>query len=426
MDTMKWRLSEKLTVPALFAAVAICSFGSQYRVSAETPLPRYRAIHLGGNWGYRDDLKALPEDHFSFLKDLNANWVGISVQLHYQGSTDSTVERTYTGVRIPTLTDEVLVNLIRRCKKDGHRVYLTLALGMADGSEHSAKRWQLGDANMPNEDPKIRQEYWPWSLTHPNHGSFVAQFWDSYTKQAVYFAKIAENEKVDLFSLGTETERLFRTRAGGRWKNHFGDELKALVRNVRSVYRGKLTYDMHCDALTSDFYAAGSNSLWDDLGLDVVGVSAYFKLAKVPSWTVGSVESYKRAWERIFFDYLEPLKKRNPKRPVLFLEFGYTDSVRSPYEPNAQAFSKRIVEDSNHNGVDDGEETQANIYAAFFDVMDSRPGIVQGAFLWDNFVISDEHWSGSFASLRGMSVRGKKSQAVVRSTYGKWAATERE
>ena len=49
---------------------------------------------------------------------------------------------------------------------------------------------------------------------------FVREFWNTYTEQAVHFARIAQEEGVRMYSLGTETDRLFRTRSGGDyWTN---------------------------------------------------------------------------------------------------------------------------------------------------------------------------------------------------------------
>ena len=87
---------------------------------------------------------------------------------------------------------------------------------------------------------EIKPEFWPWRPDHPDHERFVAEFWETYTQQAVHFARIAEEEGVRLYSLGTETERLFGTRSGGeRWPNHFRAELQEMVRRVRAVYSGR-------------------------------------------------------------------------------------------------------------------------------------------------------------------------------------------
>ena len=164
----------------------------------------------------------------------------------------------------------------------------------------------------------------------------MAEFWETYTDQAVHFARIAEEEGVRMFSLGTEVERLFRTRSGGYWPNHFRDELEAMVRRVREVYSGMLTYDMHYSALTaSDFFGPGSENLWQDLGLDVVGVSAWFPLVEHEPSRVLSVEELQDYYEDIFEEYLVPLAQRNGDRPVVFLEFGATDNVGSPANPAA-------------------------------------------------------------------------------------------
>src|SRR3990167_7269674 len=68
-----------------------------------------RAVHMSGNWGGNTKgVKSLDPKYFEFLRDLNANWVGISVAHHLDDSLDSTVERVYSRVDIPTFKDEDL------------------------------------------------------------------------------------------------------------------------------------------------------------------------------------------------------------------------------------------------------------------------------------------------------------------------------
>ena len=58
----------------------------------------------------------------------------------------------------------------------------------------------------------------------------------TYTAQAVHFARIAQEEGVRLYSLGTEVDRLFRTRKVGRqWTTDFRQELLTMVAGVRSA-----------------------------------------------------------------------------------------------------------------------------------------------------------------------------------------------
>ena len=48
------------------------------------------------------------------------------------------------------------------------------------------------------------------------------------------YAALAEAQGVERFSLGTETDNLFRTRAaGGTYTNHFRTQLQSMVDAVR-------------------------------------------------------------------------------------------------------------------------------------------------------------------------------------------------
>ena len=90
----------------------------------------------------------------------------------------------------------------------------------------------------------------------------------------------------------------------------------------------------------------------------------------------------------------------------------------SPYEPDVESFVPRVFQDSNNNGKDDGQETQANIYEAFFSTMSTYPHILSGAFLWGHILMSDKDWGYSFGLWRGTDVRNKLAEEVVAEAYG--------
>ncbi|MFC1935634.1 hypothetical protein ACFLX9_02595 [Chloroflexota bacterium] len=384
----------------------------------------YRAVHMGGNWGItRDAVHELPPEYFEYLRDLNVDWVGISVALHLEDSMDSTVERKYgQDMFIPTFTDETLVAIIRAFRKHGFNVYLALAFESGAGAKRPVQRWQLGDPTAHEYDSNVLPEYWPWRLDHPDHQRFVAEFWETYTEQAVHFAEIAEAEGVGLYCIGTETDRLFRSRSGGVWPNHFENEMTAMVSAVRSAFSGLLGYEMHWQAVVDrGYFGPGSDHLFEDLGLDVVGVSAYFQLAESPSMQVLSVQDLEPTWEAVFQERLIPLQNRNPGKPIVFTEFGYVDSVMSPYMASMDEFSDKIFKDKDGNGLDDGEEVQSNVYESFFDAMDRHPGVVQGAFLWDTMMGTQQQWQQAFGSLRNFSIRDKLVEDIVRTWYQRWS-----
>ena len=405
-----------------------------------------RAIHAAGNWGDTghvvDKWEAagrvgtlIPLDYIEWLKSLHINWIGLSVALHYNDSMDSTVERVYSSdVDIPTFTDEALRQLIREFRNHGIDVYLTLAFEAyeAETAARPVRRWQLGDpapTGVPPDNPnvfgKILPQYWPWRPDHPDHRRFVAEFWATYTQQAVHFARIAEDEGVRLYSLGTETDRLFRTRSGSYMTNDFGRELRSMVQSVRAVYSGLLTYDMHYDVLTaSHFYGPGSGAghLWADLDLDLIGISAWFPLTDSRPSTVLSVESLQTSYEQIFQNQLIPLANTNPDRPIVFTEYGAMDMVETSEKPGDYSAQNRrfVFTDLNGNGLDDGRETQANIYQALINTIARYPGIVNGVFYWDNWITSDEQWARYWARRRTYAIRDKLSEEVVRSAYASY------
>jgi hypothetical protein len=389
--------------------------------------PNYRAVHLDGNWSTNQDgaIEELPEDYFEWLREINVNWVGLSAELHVDDSMDSTVELKYSDVQVPTFKDEVLVAAFREFRKHGFNVYLTLNFDPAESrtAAHPVERYQMGCPQAYIDDSRIQSANWPWALDHPDHERFVSEFWQTYTDQAVHFARIAQQEGVGLFSLGTETECLFRTRPSEMGANDFGDEIRAMVQAVHAVYTGSITYDQHYEALVnSDYFQA--NTLWADADLDVIGISAYFPLVDMTPSTVMSVNELETIWESIFTTYLVPLHYQNPGKTILFTEFGYTDSIASPNRPPASESHPIIFKDADANSMDDGQETQANIYAALFHIMDNHPGVLSGAFLWGNYMASNQQWAQSLGRLRGFDIRWRISEIVVRDQYCAWIGPE--
>ena len=180
---------------------------------------------------------------------------------------------------------------------------------------------------------------------------------------------------------------------------------------------------MHYSALTAaEFFGPGSEHLWQDLGLDVVGLSAWFPLVEREPSRVLSVEEIQEYYEGIFQDYLVPLAQQNANKPLVFLEFGATDNVGSPANLAASSNPPEPFEfrDENGNGIDDGQETQANLYQALLNTMARYPAALGGIFWWGNWVASDAEWADFWANQRGFSIRNRPSEDVVRSRYEVW------
>lgn len=399
-----------------------------------------RAVHVAGNWGTNATMvreweaagsvgRLIPMEYIQWLKGLHVNWVGLSIGLFYNDSLDSTVERNYTRDDA-TFSDKALRQMIQEFKAHEFHVYLTLAFEdyyLPDPSRR-AERWKLGNPYAPKwwSDSDLLPKNWPWSLDHPDHERFVAEFWETYTQQAVHFARIAEEEGVSMYSLGTETDYLFRTRSGDVWPNHFGKELKTMVERVRCVYSGLLTYDMHTSVfIWPHDYGPGSDHLWEDLDLDVIGLSAYFPITDTAPTSVISVAQVQAKYNEIFDHHLKPLAKRNPTRPILFLEYAAQDDISSPALLGYSHFSQYVFADADGNGLDDGEETQANIYQGLINAMNDNPGLVNGAFFFDNWITTEELWNEWWVHHRSLSIKGKLAEDVIRTTYESYKSKDK-
>ena len=433
----------------------LATFALFWCVAAELhaqELDPLRAVHLSGNWGHTADAvnfwemdrtqPLVPLRYVEYLRSVHVNWVGFSVALHVEHSMDSTLERMYSDVRVQTFSDDAVRQIIREFRAHGFNVYMTLAIESfeqedeLDAVERPAPRFQLGDPGYPDTGVpddhlfctcarQIDPDFWPWRPSHPEHERFVAEFWESYAEQAIHFARIAQEEGARMYSLGTETERLFRTRSGGDyWVNDFGPQLRSMVDRVRAVYSGLLTYDMQYKAYWRDWFAPGSWHLWEDLDLDVIGVSAWFPLVDEPPTTVMGVDSLRREYERIFRNHLIPMAERNPGRPLVFLEYAAVDTVEAPAGPNIWPDNSSFVfADTNGNGLDDGQEVQNNMYRALFEVMAAYPGLVHGAFFWDTWIaVNEGHWASPLIH-RAYSFRGKLSEHTVREWHDTFRTT---
>lgn len=398
------------------------SFGDRYGAILAEGI---KAVHVGGNWGRNfNNIYDPPQEYFDYLKSLNVNWIGVSVALHYDNSMDRTVEREYSNVAIPTFNDDALENFILRGKEEGFHIYLTLAFESFHAESHPdlpAPRYLLGDPNGDSEIEALTVNEWPWNPNNSDHEQFKADFWKSYSEQAVYYAQLAQKTGVELYSLGTETDRLFRTASDEWWTTNFKVELQELVSEVRNNFDGLITYDMGFHTTTENqFYGVGSNDIWEDLDLDIVGISAYYSLADQEPQGLMSLQQLKENWRNVFHNFIKPVRDRNPTKPIFFLEFGYVDSVAAPFIPNYEEFTNKTLQDDNGNELDDGEETQNNILSAFFSVRNEFPNYVSGSFLWGNDIADSRDWESSFGGLRTFSFRDKLAEKTVKEAYASW------
>ena len=196
-------------------------------------------------------------------------------------------------------------------------------------------------------DGKWRSDIFPtneknWKLWQKNYREFI-----------LLYAKIAEQNNVELFCVGTELSRLAIEKA---------DFWKTLIQDVRSIYSGKITY-------AANWYNEYEKiTFWDKL--DYIGIQAYFPLVENEN---PSVEQISEGWND-YFPAMEAICNKY-NREILFTEMGYKSTTDSAIEP------WQWIEYSPDQNKIVSFETQANCYEAFFNTVWKKDWFA-GVHIW--------------------------------------------
>ena len=176
-------------------------------------------------------------------------------------------------------------------------------------------------------------------------------FEQQYAEMILFYAKVAQDSKAEMFCLGTELNSFVNNRPAF-WSD--------LITEVKKVYQGKLTYAENWDKIDNV-------SFWNQL--DYIGVDAYFPISeqKTPE-----LEQVKLRWKEISLN-LKNLSQ-NHSKPILFTEFGYRSidfAGKSPWD------STRIEGQVN-------EDAQDILLTGLIESVWNKPWFA-GGFLWKWF-----------------------------------------
>ncbi len=226
----------------------------------------------------------------------------------------------------------------------------------------------------------VREQGWPGEYTLDSEEAW--ETWEeNYLKYIMNYARIAGESGAELFCIGTEFRLAVRQRPQF-WKK--------LIREVKKVYPGKLTYAANWDNFENIRF-------WSDL--DYIGIDAYFPLS---GSAVPEVEELRKAWRGPAAS-LKKLSDRYGKQ-VLFTEYGYRST-----EYTADGHWKHSLEDLRNNS-----QGQVNGYEALYSGIWQEPWMA-GGFLWK--------WHLSIPNREGFmdkaySPQGKPAIEVIRKYYG--------
>jgi len=206
-------------------------------------------------------------------------------------------------------------------------------------------------------------------------------FEKAYREFILAFAKVAEDQKVDILCIGTELNKFVMQRSAF-WEK--------LIEEIRATYSGKLTYAENWDCYDKVPF-------WTKL--DFVGVDAYFPISdKEKPSKIELVDNW-----RPIIEELQKVYKRVEK-PILFTEYGYrsmTFAAKKPWD-----FSIK-------GNVD--ENTQVESLNALYESIWDKD-FFAGGFLWK---WHPNHSSAGGGSNSSFTVQNKKAEQIVRFQYSK-------
>ena len=267
---------------AAAASLALCA------LNAATASEFYNGINfLSDQWSAPRYDSAPAQASLDNAAATGANSIAVVVTW-FQPSVDSS-SPIYPGPH--TVTDTEIAAVVKHARARGISVLLRPAVDP--------------DWRLPNTSGTWRGEI---------GRSFSPDQWDewfsAYARMITHYAHVAANNSVEVFSVGME---LSATQSQDvLWR--------ALITQVRCIYKGRLTYGANWDVVTAvSFFDA----------LDFIGVDAYYPLA--PSVRNATVRQLADAWQQPA-SALQALAQRL-NSTVLLTELGYCSSPESHADP---------------------------------------------------------------------------------------------
>lgn len=226
--------------------------------------------------------------------------------------------------------------------------------------------------------------HWPGDVAFDTEEDWQA-FFRHYENWIMHYAILAERERADALCLGTELVQTTLTHP---------EAWRAIIKKVRRVYGGKLTYAANWGQEFEGF------SFWPEL--DAIGLNAYYPLADTEEATDEALLEGVRHWMTM----AAQVSERN-QRPLWLTEVGFR-SVTQPWKnPHAQAGDRTA-----------SGEDQARCFRALTLAAAETPSL-RGMFVWKWPSYLGHRRRGGTTD-RGFTPGGKPAAGVLRNFYQNW------
>ncbi len=205
-------------------------------------------------------------------------------------------------------------------------------------------------------------------------------FESGYEKFIMEYAIIADSLDLDLFCIGTEMKRTALEKP---------DFWRRLIKKVRTVYHGPITYAANWDSYDKIEF-------WDEL--DYIGVDAYFPVSNEESPQLTTILNF---WNKKKSG-LESLA-REFERPIIFTEWGYESENYAGKEPWIMGSGTGLLGYPN-------PKAQSVAYEGMFQSIWEEPWM-KGVFVW--------RWSPrpNQGEVPNYSPRDKEASEVLRKWF---------
>lgn len=214
----------------------------------------------------------------------------------------------------------------------------------------------------------------------------TAEDWDrwfeKYEEFILHYARMSERTGVEMFTLGLEYLQATRERPQA-WRR--------LIRKIRAVYSGPLTYAAHYPEETAAI------DFWEDL--DYIGVVLYPELSRDSD---PGLQDLLGGWRPVRDD-LHRLSQRF-RRPVLIVEVGFNSIAGAAHRPWEWA----------REGSEPDLDLQARCYEATFRTFWDQPWI-GGIYFWKWGIDAAD---GGRDDIH-FTPRGKPAAEVLRAWFGR-------
>jgi len=306
-------------VISLVAVAAIFGF-PKFRLKRNVG-PKFQKGMCYTTWNQRAYGTAKSGVSLEKLKSMNVEWIAI-LATRYQDNCFST--SIFSTEKTPS--DQSFKHAIEKAHSLGLKVMVKPHLDLLS-TEKGGWRGEIAC---------IRETDW--------------EVWfESYKQFMLHYARIAEETKAEMFCMGTELTAATASHT---------DKWKEVIRAIRKVYSGKLTYA----ANWSEEYL--HIRFWDDL--DYAGIDAYFPLSEKDSPTY---EELMESWKKWVVEIEAWQKEVN--KPVIFPEIGYRSSTKAAYHPWEHVPGTKV-----------DLELQLNCYKALVDTFINKEWFY-GVYWWD-------------------------------------------